>query len=67
MTPLRRRLLEELALRNYSPKTVKTYVSQVTKFARHYGRSPDTLTKEEVRAYLLYLMQERKLSASSLN
>ena len=67
MTALRQRMLEELTLRNYSPKTVTTYVNHVAQFARHYGRSPETLAKEDVRKYLLYLLQERKLSASSLN
>jgi site-specific recombinase XerD len=67
MTELRRRLIEDLQLRNYSPRTQQAYVSHVAQFARHFGRSPDQLGAEEVRAYQLYLIHERKWSWSSFN
>jgi integrase/recombinase XerD len=53
MTPLRRRMLEDMQLRNLAPRTQEAYVRAVAKFARHYGRSPDQLGPEEVRASLL--------------
>lgn len=65
MTPLRRQLLDALALRNYSLNTTRTYVRQVRRFAEHYGRSPDLLGRDEVVAYLLHLRRDRKLSPSS--
>ena len=43
MTELRRRMIEELRLRNYSPNTVETYVRCVAKFAQHFKLSPDRL------------------------
>jgi integrase/recombinase XerD len=67
MSVLRRRMEEELRLRGFSEKTVVIYVGTVRRFAEHFGRSPDRLGREEVRAYLLYLTEERKLAPSSVN
>jgi site-specific recombinase XerD len=58
---------EELRLRGMSERTVETYLGAVRRFAIHYGQSPDRLGSEEVRAYLLHLIEERKLAASSVN
>ena len=55
MTRLRRRLIEEIALRGYSPRTEEAYVHAVACVAAHYGRSPDRLSDEQLRAYLLHL------------
>lgn len=59
MTPLRQRLIDDLRLRNYSPRTVECYVAAVAHFAKHFGRSPDGLGPEEVRRYQLHLLQQR--------
>jgi site-specific recombinase XerD len=56
MTPLRRRLLEELARRNYSPNTVEAYVAGVNRAARHFNRPPDQLTPEDLRRFQLDLI-----------
>lgn len=63
MTPLRQRYIDDLRLKNFSPGTVRVYVHAVAKFAQHFGRSPDTLTREEVRAYLVQLI-DRGVSRS---
>ena len=55
MTVLRQRLVEDLRLRNRSPRTVEIYVAQVAAFARYFRRSPEELGAEQVREYLLYL------------
>jgi integrase/recombinase XerD len=60
MTPLRKRMLEELQLRNLSENTVKTYIAAVQRFAHHFGKSPERLGPEHVRQYLLYLLNEKK-------
>lgn len=65
MSPLRKRLTEELELRNYSPKTIQLYVNHVARLARHYGKSPDRLTHEEIRSYLVYLIEERGQAVGS--
>ena len=66
MTDLRRRMLEDLQLAGYSPKTIKSYIYTVRDLAKYYHRSPDLLTDEEVRQFFLHLINERKLSKSSI-
>jgi hypothetical protein len=56
MTPLRQRMIEDLRVRNHSPKTEEIYVAQVARFARHFRVSPEQLGPEEVRTYQLRLM-----------
>ena len=59
MTALRQRYIEDLQLRGLSPRTQESYVRVVRKLAEHYGKSPDVLTEEELRQYLLYLKNEK--------
>jgi len=66
MTPLRQRMLEDMQVRNLSPHTQRAYVENVSKFARHFGRSPAVLGREEIRAYLVYLTTEKQLAPSSV-
>lgn len=56
MSPLRRRMIEDMTLRNLSPSTQQSYVYAVANFSRHFGRSPDKLSLEQVRAYQLHLI-----------
>jgi site-specific recombinase XerD len=67
MTPLRRRMVEDMELRNLAPKTVEVYVQRVAAFARHFRRSPESLGPDEVRSYLIHLVQERRVSWSYYN
>jgi len=62
MTPLRKRMIDEMELRNYSPKSIQLYVQNVARFARYFNKSPDKLGPEDVRTYLLHLVQEKKRS-----
>lgn len=62
MTPLRQRFIQDLQLRNRSPKTIASYVMHVRNFARFFGRSPDRLTGEQVHRYLVHLLHEKKAS-----
>ena len=67
MSKLRQQLIEELVLRGCSPRTQEAYVSAVYQLAKYYQRSPDQISDPEIRAYLLYLAQTKKLAASSRN
>ncbi len=67
MTQLRQRMLEDLQIRNYSPNTQRAYVDRVAAFARYFGKSPDRLGPEEIRAYQLHLVQHKKVVPSTLN
>ena len=67
MTPLRQRLVTALTLKRYSPKTHEAYIAAVKGLSCYYRRSPDRICNEEIKAYLLHLHQERRLSASTLN
>ncbi|PYR71115.1 MAG: integrase, partial [Acidobacteria bacterium] len=67
MTPLRKRLIEDMTVRNFAPATQATYVQQVSLFARHFGQSPETLGPEEIRSYQLYLAMEKELAPTSIS
>jgi site-specific recombinase XerD len=56
MSPLRRRIIEDMTVRNLSPATQRSYVHAVAKFGRFFGRSPDKLDLEDVRAFQVHLV-----------
>jgi integrase/recombinase XerD len=66
MTPLRQRMSEDMQLRNLAPLTQRSYLQQVSQFARYFGKSPDLLGLDHIRTYQLHLIQEKRLSASSV-
>src|SRR5271157_217391 len=66
MTPLRQKLIDEIQLRGFSPRTQESYIGSVTGVARFYHRSPDQIQDEELKDYLLYLLREKQLAVSSL-
>src|SRR5215472_14273660 len=60
MTRLRKMMLEELQLRNYSENTTRCYVRTVEDFSRHFGCSPDRLGPRHIREYQADLFQKGK-------
>src|SRR5262245_44954541 len=55
MSPLRRRMIEDMTIRRFAPKTQHDYVQRIKNFAAFLGRSPDTASFEDVRRYQLHL------------
>lgn len=65
MTPLRQRMIEDMHLRGFAPRTQRAYLQAIERLAAYYGRSPDLITEEELRQYFLYLHHERHVSRST--
>src|ERR1700676_4171674 len=65
MTSLRRRMTEDMQVRNLSVQTQATYVQQVSLFARHFDKSPELLGPEDIRAYQVYFTNKKKLAPGS--
>ena len=66
ISPLRRRMIEDMTVRNFAPKTQHDYIRAVTKLARFLGRSPDTATAEDLRRLQLHLTENR-VGAPTIN
>lgn len=67
MTKLRTRMIRDMKVSGLSPRTQQSYANHVAGIARHYKKSPDKLTLDEIKDYLVYMQEDRKLSWSSRN
>jgi hypothetical protein len=65
MSELRTRMIRDMVLRGFSPRTHQAYIGAVVGLAKHYGRSPAQISNDEVQAYVAHLIQERRLSWST--
>jgi len=65
MSELRTRMIRDMTVRGFSPRTHEAYIRQVVGLARHYRRAPDQLSADEVQTYLAHLFQARKRSWST--
>ena len=66
MTSLRQHMTEDMQVRNLALNTQTSYLQQVSLFARHFNKSPELLGPEDIRAYQIYLTNERKLAPGSV-
>jgi site-specific recombinase XerD len=66
ISPLQKRMVEDMCLRRFSPTTQDSYVRSVKLLTRHYGKSPDLVTEEEIRSYFVHLTCERKLARPTI-
>jgi integrase/recombinase XerD len=67
MTPLRKRMIEDMQLRNFSPQTQRTYLHHIAGLAQFYQTSPEHLNLEDLRQFQVYLASDCRYSAESLN
>jgi integrase/recombinase XerD len=67
MTPLRRRMLQDMQIRNLAHNTQLSYLQQVSSFAKYFQRSPERLGPEDIRTYQVHITTERKLAPGSLS
>lgn len=65
MTPLRRKMIEDMQLRGLKETSQASYLRAVRQLAGYYNRSPDQVSEAELRQYLLYLQQEKKVSRNT--
>ncbi len=66
MASLRQRFIEDMQVRNFSPVTQASYTREVSGFARYFNKSPELLGPEQIRAYQVYLTNERKLGVVTI-
>jgi integrase/recombinase XerD len=66
-TLLRKRMTEDLNIRNYSVNTIDAYVRCVANFAKYFGKSPEVLGVEHIREYQVFMVESKKVTWSSLN
>lgn len=67
MTPLRQQMLDAMVLRGFALRTQECYVDAIYGMAKHYRRDPAGYSAQEVEAYLLHMVKERRLSYSTMN
>jgi hypothetical protein len=60
-------MLEEMHVRNYSPRTITTYISMVATMSKHFSKSPDLITTIELKEYLFQKVSPDQLSPSTIN
>jgi site-specific recombinase XerD len=59
-------MIEDMQVRNLAPHTQRSYLQQISQFARHFGKSPELLGPDDIRTYQIHLSRDRQLSASSM-
>lgn len=67
MSPLRKRMLEDMQLKNFSAETQRSYIHYVSEYSNYFGISPRKLGLDDIRNYQLYLIEQRQLSPQSIN
>ena len=67
MNSLRTRYLQEMQRRNYSPRTIETYVSCLKRLSIYYNQSPDTISINQVKEYLHHIIVKDQVSTSLIN
>ena len=67
MKTLRNRMLEYMQLKNYSRRTINTYIACLATMSKHFNQSPDKITSEQVKEYLLKCIKNNQVTPSCIN
>ena len=67
MTELREKMIKAMQLRNLLPNTQQAYLSAVRGLAKHYGKSPDQISKQMIEDYILYLKNDKGRAPNSVS
>jgi integrase/recombinase XerD len=67
MSTLRNKLIQQMELKGYSPRTIKVYTFHLLQLSRHFNTSPDLLSLDQIKEYLHLIVTERKCSRSWMN
>lgn len=67
MTPLRKRMVDDMRIRNFSPSTIESYIRAVARFSKHFEKSPDILGVEHIREYQLFLLENKRVAPGTFN
>jgi len=65
MSTVREKMLAELQLRGITPRTQTAYLREITKLENYFNRSPEELGEEEVKEYLVHMLEDRGLSSGT--
>ena len=65
MSTLREQMQADLLLRGITPRTQRDYLREVSNLAKYFGKSPEALTDQEVKEYLIHLLEDKKLSGGT--
>lgn len=66
MTPLRQKMIDTMVLKGLSPATQQAYLYAVSKVARHFKRSPDSIDVGDLERYVLHLLTDQHLAPASV-
>ncbi len=67
MSTLRNKMIQQMQLKGYGNRTIKTYIDCIQSLSKHYKSSPDLLTTDQIRQYIHFNLTEKKLSKSWAN
>ena len=67
MGKLKEKMVNEMRLRNLSPKTITAYLARMKNFVKYYKKPPDQITLEEIKNYQLFLIDNKKVSWNFFN
>ena len=62
ISPLRRRMIEDMTVRKFAPKTQHDYLQRVKEFARYLNRSPDTAKADDVRGFQVRWLRATRIA-----